>query len=178
MKHILTAGVIVLLILIVLPTQVKAQYSPPYTPYAIRAAYDVDPLLQAGYTGKGVTVAVVNQGIDGTFYSDLVAFSAKYGLPNPLTSELSSVTPFGTPGTNQECPTGETTGDVEFVHAIAPDAKILLILTGVGTNGPPCDRILDGFSYVIDNNAADVAVLSPSRAFWDNNGSARSTMLS
>ena len=47
----------------------------------------------------------------------------------------------------------ETTSDVELVHAMAPDAKILLVLTeGNGT--------LDGFSYVISHNAADIATMS------------------
>jgi subtilase family serine protease len=37
------------------------------TPNDIRGAYNVALLHQSGYTGKGVTVAVVNKGIDGTF---------------------------------------------------------------------------------------------------------------
>lgn len=132
------------------------------SPYQIRSAYDVDPLMQLGYTGKGVTVAVVNTGIDSSFYADLQSFDQFFGLPN---ANISVVTPDGTAGTNQETPQGETTGDVEFVHAMAPDAHILLVLMGTSTFYSE----LDGFSYVIDNHAADIAVVSPS--VWYSPGS-------
>ena len=127
-----------------------------YSPNDIRGAYNVASVLSWGYTGEGVIVAVVNKGIDNTFYTDVQTFSSLYGLPTP---SISAVRPYGTTGTDQELPDGETTGDVEFVHAMAPDAQILLVL--VGTHS-----LLDGFSYVIDNNAADIAVLSPSWAYW------------
>ena len=131
---------------------------PGFTPGEIRAAYDVNPLLDAGYTGKGVTVAVVNTGIDGSFYSDVNTFSTVYGLPG---LKITVAEPFGSAGTNQESPAGETTGDVEFVHAMAPDAKILLVL--VGSRG---NYAGDGFSYVINHNASDIATVSPSWAWW------------
>lgn len=126
------------------------------TPNDIRGAYNVALLHQSGYTGKGVTVAVVNKGIDSTFYDDVKAFSSRYGLPN---ATISAVRPYGSAETDQELPDGETTADVELVHAMAPDARILLVLVGQNS-------LLDGFSYVIDNNAADIAVLSPSWAYW------------
>ena len=125
-------------------------------PNDVLAAYDINPLLQSGFTGKGVKVAVVNKGIDSSFNDDLNGFSSKYGLPAP---QISLVRPYGSAGTDQEVPDGETTADVELIHAVAPDAQILVVL--VGTHS-----LLDGFSYVIDNNAADIAVLSPSWAYW------------
>ena len=72
------------------------------------------------------------------------------------------VTPFGTSGTDSESPLGETTGDVESVHAMTPGASILLVRAG-GTT------FLGGFSYVMDNHAAAVATLSPSSAYWGSN---------
>ncbi|MDA4129006.1 MAG: hypothetical protein OK422_06095 [Thaumarchaeota archaeon] len=131
--------------------------SPYVTPQGIRSAYDVAPLIQSGYTGKGVTVAIINSGIDNTFYSDIKGFDAAYGLPN---ANITVVEPNGSQGTNVEEPQGETTADVEFVHAMAPDAHILLVLVG-GLSG-----FFTGFSYVIDNNAADIATVSPSWAWW------------
>jgi subtilase family serine protease len=139
-----------------------------FSPDDIRAAYDVWPLLNSGYTGKGVTVAVVNTGIDATFYSDVDSFNRIYGLPN---ASITAVEPFGSAGTNVESPSGETTGDVEFVHSMAPGAKILLVL--VGSNG---NYGGDGFSYVISHNAADIATVSPSWAWWGQG--AMSTVLS
>jgi subtilase family serine protease len=66
----------------------------------------------------------------------------------------------------------EETGDVEFVHAMAPDAKILLVITASHTN-------LDGFSYVIDHNAADIATTSWYAYYWDTgDGSSAKTVRS
>lgn len=133
--------------------------SPYVTPQGIRNAYDVTPLIQSGYTGKGVTVAVVNSGIDDTFYSDLQSFDATYGLPS---ANITVAEPDGSQGTNVETPRGETTGDVEFVHAMAPDARILLVLVG-------SLNLFSGFSYVIENNIADIATVSPSWS-WSGQG--------
>ena len=155
------AAVILLVCLMVLPS-VRAQSAGPYTPRDIRAAYDVDPLLNSGYTGKGVTVAIVNTGIDSTFHSDLGNFSLKYGLPQP---NVSLAEPFGSAGTDREFPMSETTADAELVHAMAPDAKILLVLVGYRGEG-----LSAGFSYVIDSNAADIATISPSWLFWGQQG--------
>lgn len=155
MKLALRVVVAVFFISIVLLTPIRAQRAPPLTPSDIRAAYDVNPLLQSGYTGKGVTVAIVGQHIDETFYSDLKAFNSKYGLPDAV---ISVAQPYDSGGASK---TDEITADTEFVHAMAPDAKILLVLVGSHT-------ILDGFSYVIDHNAADVATMSWYWYYQDN----------
>ena len=126
------------------------------TPDDIRAAYDVNPLLKSGYTGRVVTVAILNTGIDDNFTADVKAFSSHYGLVEPT---IRIVRPFGSDGTNKETPQMETTADAELVHAMAPDAQILLVLTGTHSS-------LDGFSYVIDHDAADIATLSPSWWYW------------
>lgn len=137
---------------VLLVSQKFTMNSPYLSPQEIRDAYDVNTLLQSGYTGEGVTVAIVNSGVDGTFYTDVEAFDAAYGLPS---ANITVVTPNGPSGTNVETPPGETTGDVEFVHAMAPDAHILLVLVGTGS-------FFSGFSYVINNDAADIASVSPS----------------
>jgi subtilase family serine protease len=161
MKLQLTVILALLLFGLVFSVPVKAQNAAGVTPSDLRGAYDVNPLLNAGYTGKGVTVAIVNTGIDSTFYSDIQMFDTEYSLPN---ATISIVRPNGAAGTDQELPQSETTADTEFVHGMAPDAHILLVL--VGTHS-----LLDGFSYVIDNNAADIAVLSPSWAYWGSGAS-------
>jgi subtilase family serine protease len=136
--------------------QIFTLLSQDLTPEGIRSAYNVSPLIQSGYTGKNVTVAIINTGIDSTFYQDIQGFDTAFDLPD---ASVSVVTPFGTQGTNSETPTSETTGDAEFVHAMAPDAHILLVLVGQSSE-------LGGFSYVIDNNAADIATVSPSCYYW------------
>jgi len=149
--------VVICMIGLMLLVPIRAASVVPLTPDDLRAAYDVNPLLQSGYTGKGVTVAIVNTGIDPTFYADIKEFNSKYALPD---SVISVVQPYGPSGTDQETPKSETTADVDFVHAMAPEANILLVLVG------SVDRLVSGFSYVIDHNAADIAVVSPSDWEW------------
>ena len=162
MKLQLTVIVALLFFGLVFSVPVRAQSVAIVMPSDVRGAYDVNPLLNSNYTGKGVTVAIVNTGIDSTFYSDIRMFDGKYGLPDPI---VSIVRPNGAAGTSQETPQAETTADVELVHAMAPDAKILLVLVG-GVSVLP-----GGFSYVIDNNAADIAMESPS-SWWSGSGAA------
>ncbi len=111
----------------------------PLTPDQIRAAYNVNQLIQSGYTGKGVTVAILTSTIGKTFYSDLKAFNSKYGLPDAVVSVAQSYHP------EEEAPNMEGTTDTELVHAMAPDAKIL---------------IAHDDEYVIDHNAADIMTTS------------------
>jgi subtilase family serine protease len=144
------------LIGIILLVPVRAQEI-RLTPTDIRAAYDVNPLLESGYTGKGVTVGIVGMGNPGqTLFSDLARFNREYRLPN---STISTMLLYGSGGGNLF----EITGDVELVHAMAPDAKILLVLTGPAPHKP-----LDGFSYVIEHDAADIATMSFYQPLVDN----------
>jgi subtilase family serine protease len=138
-------------ILLLIP--VRATPSSGLTPSSIRSAYDVDTLLQIGYTGKGVTVAIIGENIGATFYSDVSTFSSQYGLPP---ADITVVQPYVGIGTDKG---DEITADTELVHAMAPDAKILLVLTGATTP-------LEGFSYVIDHNAADIATMSFYTYYW------------
>jgi subtilase family serine protease len=149
-----TVSCLIVLVLSVSPTSAQTIMEPNN----IRAAYNVNPLLQSGYTGKGVTVAIIGQTIGGTFFSDVNRFSTDLNLPEP---SITVVQPYGTTGPSSS--QDEITADTEFVHAMAPDAKILLVL--VGDHTP-----LDGFSYVIDQNAADVATMSYYQYYYGNVG--------
>jgi subtilase family serine protease len=100
-----------------------------YQPSEIQTAYNLTPLYQEGLTGKGTTVAIVDAFGSTTIASDVVAFSQSMGLPKP------DLTIIGTPtesnfstDANASWAT-ETTLDVEWVHAIAPGAKIVLVVT-------------------------------------------------
>lgn len=129
--------------------------SPYLTPEGVRDAYGVAPLIQEGYTGKGVTIAIINTGVGSTFNSDVKDFSKQYGLP---AANVTVIKPFGTSGTDLETPPGETTGDVEFAHAMAPSANIIVVATGSISN------FYNGFAYVINNKIANIASVSPSWA--------------
>jgi subtilase family serine protease len=148
--------------------ELVAQGASLFTPSDIRAIYNVNPLLQSGYTGKGVTVAIIGEAIGGTFFSDVKTFSREFNLPDP---NITVVQPYGTGGPSSLLSQQEITGDTEFVHAMAPDANILLVLVRNDT----VHYTVDGFSYVIEHNAADVATMSYSSTFYGNGASDAST---
>ncbi len=100
-----------------------------YQPSDIQTAYNLNPLYQQGLNGAGTTIAIVDAYGSTTIANDAAAFSAIMGLP-PI-----NLTIIGTP-TESNFSTdsnagwaSETTLDVEWAHAIAPGAKIVLVVT-------------------------------------------------
>ncbi|HLY77424.1 MAG TPA: S53 family peptidase [Thermoplasmata archaeon] len=92
-----------------------------YTPSDIRTAYSY-----SSAAGAGETIAIIDAYGSPSLTSDLGCFDSEFGLAAP---SLTIAQPFGSPqGRN----TGwglETSLDVEWAHAMAPAAKILLIVT-------------------------------------------------
>ncbi len=85
------------------------------SPSAVLRTYNIAPLHDAGYTGKGSTVVVF--AFDGFDQADLDSFSSTFNLP-AFTPEVVG----GVPANRS----GEATMDLEVAHAIAPDATIVL----------------------------------------------------
>lgn len=101
-----------------------------FAPSDIRHAYGFDLLAcNTGNTcGTGQTVAIVDAFDDPNIESDLGVFNSQFGLPSCTTANgcFTKAEPQGAPRTN----TGwalEISLDVEWVHAIAPGAHILLV---------------------------------------------------
>lgn len=121
-----------------------------YEPKQFEAAYDLAPLYKAGHEGKGSTIVIVDAFGSPTIQSDLKAFDTGFKLPAPPSFKI--ITPEGKPGSNSSW-VGETTLDVEYSHAIAPEANILLVETPVneteGTAG--FKQIVAAENYVISN---------------------------
>jgi len=107
-----------------------------YTPSDIYAAYGVDALHAAGLTGVGETIVIVDSYGSPTALNDLQFFSTTFGLPlmNTLGGPtFTEVFPTGTP-TFSPAMFGieagwafETSLDIEWAHAIAPGANIVLV---------------------------------------------------
>src|SRR5581483_586607 len=91
-----------------------------YTPQQLRHAYGFD---QVGATGAGQIIAIVDAYGSPTIQSDLNTFCAAFGIPS---TTVQVYNPQGTPGTNSGW-AGETSLDVEWAHAIAPDATIAVV---------------------------------------------------
>jgi subtilase family serine protease len=100
-----------------------------FSPAQIRQAYGESIIFNVGgrtYTadGAGQTIAIVIGGLDPTILSDLKTFDARFGLPDP------HISTFYYPGAqNNESIVGqaETALDVEWSHAVAPGANIMLV---------------------------------------------------
>lgn len=86
------------------------------SPDALLRTYNATPLRTQGFTGKGVTVVVF--AFDGFDQADLDMFSSNFGLPQ-FTPEVV--------GGQPEARRGEATMDLEAIHAVAPDAKKVLV---------------------------------------------------
>ena len=86
------------------------------TPEALRTTYNVAPLTAAGYTGKGTTIVFF--AFDGFDQADLDTFADTYGLPR-FTPEVV--------GGELDEPRGETTMDLQVAHAVAPDARKVVV---------------------------------------------------
>jgi subtilase family serine protease len=104
-----------------------------YQPSDLQTAYNLTPLYQHGLDGTGTTIAIVDAYGSTTIATDVQTFSQAMGLP------AANLTIIGTP-TESNYSTdanatwaAETTLDVEWVHAVAPGAKIILVVTPTNT---------------------------------------------
>jgi subtilase family serine protease len=104
---------------------------PCYSPEQIQKAYNLDSLYRQGYDGKGQTIVILGTGNTPNIESDLKAFDKAWGLPDPPSFQI--LQPFGPP-VPYTCSGGEdglqieTTLDVEWSHAIAPGANIVVVI--------------------------------------------------
>jgi hypothetical protein len=156
-----------------------------YTPLQIRHAYGVDQITFNNGTvqgdGSGQTIAIVDAYYDPTITSDLAAFSRQFGL-----AQLDGKTGDGTftqvdlsgktlspPGDDW---TMETALDVEWAHAIAPKANIVLVEAAsdnVDPTGKPTD-LLSAVQYAATRTGASTVSMSwgvpevPGETSWDS----------
>jgi hypothetical protein len=138
-----------------------------YTPAQIRKAYGFDKIrLANGITGDGAgqTIAIVTAYNDPKIASDVHTFDAAMGINDNFS--LSVVGQNG--GKVSSLATdagwaGETALDVEWAHAIAPKAKILLVEANTASLG----NLLTAVDFA--RHAAGVSVVSMSWGadeFW------------
>ncbi len=131
-----------------------------YTPEQLRVAYSVEPLCQRGFTGKGQTVVVIVSYGSPTLQQDVNTFSRTFALPQ-LTLDIRSplgTVPFDPNNTDMAGWQQETTLDVETIHAMAPEAKIVVLTSPVseteGVQGLP--EFLKLEQYAVNNHLGSV----------------------
>jgi len=98
-----------------------------YTPDQIRKAYRIN--LETS-TGAGQTIALIEGYGSLHLQSDFDTFNRQFGLPH-LT--LKFLYPQGKPAATDSTWALETCLDVEWAHAIAPGAEILVVVAADGT---------------------------------------------
>ncbi|MEV5875533.1 S53 family peptidase [Streptomyces sp. NPDC052101] len=131
-----------------------------YNPLQYRTAYNLNPLYKKGITGKGRTIVIVDSFGSPTVQHDLDVYSKQFGLKSTKVNVVKwgNVPPFDPKNSDMTGWAGETTLDVEMAHAVAPDAKIVLVETAVaeteGTTGLP--EMMSAEKSMIDHGVGDV----------------------
>jgi hypothetical protein len=133
-----------------------------YQPGQIQQAYQLPALYARGVTGRGTTIVIVDSFGSPTITSDLSTFDQAFGLPAPpsfrVISPAGRVPAYDPDNTDMVGWAGETTLDVEYAHAIAPGANLLLVRTPVpeteGVHGFP--QIVAAEKYVLKHHLGDV----------------------
>ncbi len=126
-----------------------------YAPQQIRNAYNIQPLLNAGITGKGHTVVLIDFATSTSLANDVHLYDQLYGLKDP---KINVISPFAPPSINPSYYV-ETALDIETVHSIAPDATIDLVLANIDFAFQPQDFLSGALAvtqYAIDHNLGDV----------------------
>jgi subtilase family serine protease len=131
-----------------------------YTPQQYHTAYDLNPLYSRGITGAGRTIVIVDSFGSPTIASDIETFDTQFGLPplNLTIDRFGEIPPFDPNDSTMVGWAEETSLDVEYAHAIAPGAKIVLAETPVaeteGTTGLP--EMMNAEQTLIDRGVGDV----------------------
>jgi subtilase family serine protease len=131
-----------------------------YTPPEIHTAYNLSSLYKKGYDGTGQTIVIFEICNSDTIQSDANAFSAQFGLP-ALTSANFSVIDYPVPSPcSGDGYAVEQNLDVEWAHAVAPGANIVVLVTpNVPDSGFPQD-IDVALMYATANHLGNVISFS------------------
>jgi len=138
-----------------------------YSPGQLQTAYDLDPLFRSGDNGRGETIVIVDCFGSPTISSDLATFDRAFHLPPPpslsIVAPAGPIPPWDISGDGPMIAWGgETSLDVEYAHAMAPGARIVLAETPVaeteGTAG--FSQIETAETWAIEHE--DPAVISQS----------------
>ena len=152
-----------------------------FTATAMENSYNLPSLYAAKDDGRGVTIAIIDSFGNPNMASDLANFDTQMGLPH-MCGEPGQACGAGTPTfqhlfwngkTEVKSPppgskspgsqardawTVETSLDVEWAHAIAPEANILNVTTNPaetqGVQGLPA--MMDAEQFIVDNHQATV----------------------
>ncbi len=147
--------------LIYRPASLSTLGVPPYTPAEIRKAYNFTPLYLRGINGTGTRIAIIDAFGSGSLSTDLANFDSLTGLP---TAQVNFYYPDGVPKKPNNNWALETSLDVEWAHAIAPEATIDLVVALDAS----LQHIYDAIAFVA-NSLTNETVLSMSFGLSESN---------
>jgi subtilase family serine protease len=133
----------------------RAHFAAPcYSPREMRTAYGMNGLIDNGLVGAGETIIIIDSYGSPTIAEDLATFDQGFGIPDPPSFTI--LAPLGTLPWNSTTLSwaGEVTLDVEWAHAMAPGAAIVLMTSPVneteGVQGMPEFLALE--KYALDHH--------------------------
>jgi subtilase family serine protease len=129
-----------------------------FVPDQVEAAYNLPALYRQGIKGKGRTIVIVDAFGSPTISNDLLQFDQYLGLGTPpLRIVKVGHVPAFNPGNGDMVGwADETTLDVEYAHAGAPSAKIVLVEVARET----VQQLALGVTYAVKHKLGDVISLS------------------
>jgi subtilase family serine protease len=129
-----------------------------FVPDQVEAAYNLPALYRGGTTGKGRTIVIVDAFGSPTISNDLLEFDQYLGLGTPpLRVVKVGHGPAFNPGNGDMLDWAEeTTLDVEYAHAGAPAAKIVLVEAARET----AQQLALAVQYAVQHKLGDVISLS------------------
>jgi subtilase family serine protease len=120
-------------------------------PGMVLTAYDVASLQSSGTNGNGQTIVIVDACNDPAIASDLAAFDAQFGLPNPTLKVIYPQTTTSCSKLLQDEWDVEISLDVEWSHVMAPAANIDLLLAKTQSTS----NLIGAWTYALSNGLGD-----------------------
>jgi subtilase family serine protease len=151
-----------------------------YAPRQFLVAYGVQPLLDRGITGHGVTVVLPEEAETGParpqpithllqsvtdIRKDLADFDSRFGLP---AAHIQVITPMAGSSASPWLAGVEEVEDTELVHAVAPDATIRELLVDPADVSTPA-KFAPTFASYVRTAASNGEVMSQSGIGQDFN---------
>jgi len=136
-----------------------------YDPNQMRAAYGTSVSVSSGKNGRGKTIVIVDAFQDPNVVSELATFDSYFGIlpfgAGPGTPTFTEVAPqglttFNPSDANMQGWAGEIALDVEWSHAMAPGANIVLVLSTNDTDG----SVAAATKYAVDHKLGDIVSMS------------------
>ena len=131
-----------------------------YDPAQLQQAYNLPALYRGHINGRGRTIVVVDVFGSPTIRGDLSQFDSAMALPDPpslkIIAPAGRIPSYDPNNADMVGWAGETTLDVEWAHAVAPGANILLVEVPEAGDGSFIGRAVSAENYVVQHHLGDV----------------------